>query len=85
LLVLTLIFEDMVLTDGPLFCCSSLEVAFGAIAIIGGVQTIRRAKYKLTVAASIAAILSLGGLFISPVLGAVALLIAHRRRDEFIE
>ncbi len=84
-LFLTAIFDDAVLNVSPLFCCSSLEVVLGAIAIIGGVQTLRRRKYKMAVAGSIAAIVSLGGLIISPILGAAALVIAYKRRDQFDE
>ena len=67
----------------PLFCCGSFEVLCGAIAILGGVQTIRRAKYRMSMVASIFAILSVGGLVVSPALGIISLVVAYRNREDF--
>lgn len=71
------------LGSSPLFCCGSFEVLCGAIAILGGVQTIRGGKYRMSVVASIFAILSVGGLVVSPALGIISLVITYRNREDF--
>jgi hypothetical protein len=79
--------DSLLFTPGssPLVCCGGLEVLCGAIAILGGILTIRRVKYKLSVIASILAIVSGGGLIVSPALGIISLVIIHRYREDFVD
>lgn len=78
--------EDHFVTLGstPLFYCGGFEILCGVIAILGGVQTIRGVSYRLSVAASIFAILSIGGLVVSPALGIIALVTIYRNRENFM-
>jgi hypothetical protein len=69
-------------TGSPLYCCGSLEILFGAIIILGGLQTIRRVKYSLAMLAAVLAVISVG-FTVSIVLGIVALVMIHRSRDDF--
>jgi len=66
----------------PFFCCGSLEIAFGAIAILGGLLSLRRVKYNLAMTAAVLAIIS-GGMGISFVLGIVAAVMIRRSREDF--
>lgn len=66
----------------PFFCCGSLEIAFGAIAILGGLLSLRRVKYSLAMTAAVLAIIS-GGMGISLVLGIIALVMIRRSREDF--
>ncbi|MCJ2511903.1 MAG: zinc ribbon domain-containing protein [Candidatus Thermoplasmatota archaeon] len=78
------IWDSSTSTPGssPLFCCGSLEIIFGAIIILGGLQTIRRVKYRLSMTAAVVAIIS-GGLGFSLILGIIALVMIHRSREDF--
>ena len=59
-----------------------LVIPLGAIIIYGGLQTIRRASYSLSMIAAILAIISYG-FFVSVMLGSIALMIAYRSKGDF--
>lgn len=69
-------------TEGQLGVCGTLEILLGMIVLYGGIHTIRRTSYPLSVAAAAAAIVSVG-FAVSLMLGGIALLMIISSRGEF--
>jgi len=86
---LSLLWTTIMWSGFPIFgfgswTCFVLELVFAIIAIIGGIFAMARRMFGLAVLGAIFSMLTLGFLFISPLLGLIGLILILIGKDAFI-
>lgn len=68
---------------GSLTCCGGLELLFGIGALVGGISALQRSGFTWALIGAVLCLISVGPLFISSLLGLVALILIATSQNEF--
>ena len=75
--------STMIDVGGNITCCGGLELLFAIGAIIGGISALQRTEYTWALIGAILCLISVGPLFMSSLLGLIALIMIATSQDDF--
>ncbi|MEM2869556.1 MAG: hypothetical protein QW379_03930 [Thermoplasmata archaeon] len=66
-----------------LLVCAAIEIVFGCLILLGGAMAVQRKSFPVAIVGAIFCMISIGPLFLSSILGLIALILIAISKDSF--